>query len=140
MSDRGFAEMDRMIASVRELGRAPSEVATIAAPLVSAEAKKTAAAGTTPAGEAWAPKKDGGRALENAAAAVSAVVVGDSVVQIRIDGTSTGSQKVQSLQHNGTGRIPARALIPKAGDDIPPGVSRALKTAATQFFKKTVSS
>ena len=40
-------------------------------------AHETAAAGTTPTGEAWAPRKaDGARALANATAGVSAVAVG----------------------------------------------------------------
>lgn len=135
MSD-GFEALDEMVETMRKLGAAPAEVAKLAAPLVDVEAKRTAAAGTSPTGTAWAAKKKGGRALANAATAVEARVVGDTVVQIRIVGNDTGSQKAQSIQHYGTKRIPARPLIPQGGSDLPPGISRAFQKAASAFFQR----
>lgn len=95
-------DLDGIIASVRKLGDVDA-IAKTAAPLVEAAVKRTAAAGTSPDGTPWPPRKDGKPALANAAAAVEAVAIGP-VVQVRLVGTSTGSQTAQAIQ-NHTRRI-----------------------------------
>ena len=68
----------------------------------------TAAAGTSPDGQAWAPrKKDGGRAMAGAASALSVVVV-DNVILIKLTGPEV-------FHHFGAGRKPARHVIPTGG-------------------------
>jgi hypothetical protein len=135
----GYAQLDAMVATLRKLGQAPTLVAAVAAPLVSAAAKATAAAGTDPYGVPWPPKKDGSRPLANAAAAVSAAAVAGTVVQLRLDGTATGSQKVQAIQHHGTGNIPARAMLPRGGEDLPKGIAAACQAAASKVFQQATA-
>jgi hypothetical protein len=133
MSD-GYATLDRMIEAAHRLGKLPEEIAKAAAPLVQKALRQTAAAGTAPDGTAWAPKKDGSRPLVSAADAVEVRVVSKTVIQARLVGTSTGSQKAQAIQHYGTKKIPARPIIPRAGEDIPPAVIAAIKQASAETF------
>jgi hypothetical protein len=137
MSTDGFAALDRMIAAVERVGVLPELVAKRAAPRVQEALQRTAAAGTTPEGEAWAPKADGGKALANAPAAIEVTSSG-TVITSRLVGTPTGSQKVQAIQHYGTKRIPARHILPVAGAGIPEPVAKAIGDVATQAFREAV--
>jgi hypothetical protein len=123
--------LDDMIASMRRLGTLPELAAAKAAPLVSAVSKVSAAAGRTPNGDPWPPRKDGHPALQNAAAAVSAVAVG-SVVQIRLDGTSTGDQQVQAIQNA------RRQIIPASGEGIPAPIASAIAAGVDAAFREIV--
>ena len=116
-----------MISKLRALGVAPARVAEVAAPLVEAAVKETAAAGESPDGKAWRPRKDGAPALANAAAAVKARALG-AVVQLYLQGTSTGSQKVQAIQNS------RRSIIPAKGEGAPKVVLKALERAAAKVF------
>ena len=53
---------------VRQKRDAPKRALKGVAKAVETHLRATSAAGGTPSGEAWQPKKDGGRALENASA------------------------------------------------------------------------
>lgn len=131
MSD-GFALVDRMIAAARAAGQLPQKTAELAAPLIDAALKKTAAAGTTPSGEPWAPrKKDGGRALEGAAAAISTKAVG-SAVRVTLTGPA-------AIHHYGEAKrgTPRRQVIPDAGE-LPAPVVEAVREAAGKAFARAV--
>lgn len=124
----GDAALSAFIDRVRRLGKLPAEAAKLAAPLVLEEAKKTAAAGTTPDGQPWAPKKDGGRALVHAADALSVETLGSVVVL-----TLTGPE---AIHNRGTNKYPKRQILPAGGAGIPANVVRALRRAAGEAFAR----
>jgi hypothetical protein len=127
----GDAEIQRMIETVQKLGGSATEVAKIAAPQVQAVVQASASKGTTPDGTAWAPKKDGSPALVNAAAAVECRALG-TVVQLRLVGTPTGSQKVQAIQNH------TRGILPDRGKAIPLPIVGALTKAARFYFNRAM--
>ena len=123
----GSDAMARMVERVRALRTIEADTAEAARPAIEAAARATAAAGTTPTGEAWAPRKaDGARALANATAGVSAVAVG-AVVQVVLKPPYVFHQKT-------------RQIIPGAGEEIPPAIATALQEAASASFKKAMGS
>lgn len=126
----GDAELDAMIARIRKvpaLGRlAAPEVALV----VEEEIKRTIAAGETPDGAAWAPRKvDGGRALEHAAKAVHCAAIG-SIVFVRLTG-------IEARHHAGRirGRV-KRQVIPT--DSIPASMAARIRAAITKTFAAEV--
>lgn len=122
------APLSAMIAELRELRKLPEAAAREAAPLIEAEAKRTAAAGTTPDGEPWAAKKDGGRALANAADHVSAKANGTLVI-VELEGPD--------YFHNfGLGHNPKRQVIADKADEMPEGIARAVEKATDAAFAK----
>lgn len=121
--------LDTIMQKIRALGGLAATAAHRAAPLVEERSTATAAAGTTPTGQAWAPKKDGTPALVNAAAAVSVVAL-DTVVQIKLIDSSTGSAQVQSIQQA------KRKIIPSLGDAIPGPIVAELRKGAEQAFQE----
>jgi hypothetical protein len=126
----GLESLDAMIARVRSYGRGMGEkVARAAAPLIEAAAKKTAAAGTTPDGVAWKPKKDGGRPLEHAAEHLSAKAVGASVVL-------TLSGKAEVVHNFGNEKDPKRQILPSGGGPLPKGIEAAARKAAISVFQR----
>jgi hypothetical protein len=130
MADSGIAALDSWIARLKVLGdekTVASKVATVAAPLVQAELQKTASAGTTPEGKAWKPKKDGGRPLVNAAAAISTRAAGNFVV------TTLSGPTV--FHHKGLQGKPVRQVIPDTGT-VPPAIEEALVKAAKQVWEE----
>ncbi len=127
---QGDAEMDRIIRSVQSLAGAPVAVAALAAPLVQTAVQTTAAAGTSPDGTPWKPRKDDGRrALANAAEAVQCRAIGP-VVQLSLGSTSTGSAKVQAIQNA------QRPILPDRGAALPSTIVQALGLAAHRFFAR----
>lgn len=131
--------LDSIIEKIRALGTLPTDIARAAAPLVEAESKRTASAGTTPWGEAWKPRKaDGQPALQNAAAAVTVTASGPKVV-IALAGTSSGSAKVQAIQNASRQIIPKHTTKKGGGNEgIPPGIARAVEAGAQHAFTRTV--
>jgi hypothetical protein len=126
----GDAQLLEMIRRVEKLGsEGITEMAKAAAPKIEEISKASAAAGTTPDGQAWKPKKDGKAPLQNAAAAVECVPLFDKI-KIRLIGTATGSQKVQAIQNL------YRPIIPTRGGEVPKPLVEALKDAASKTFKR----
>ena len=99
-----------------------------AAPHVEAESKRTAAAGVDPDGKPWPLKKDGGRALANAAEHVSARAVGDMVV-IELVGPDNWHQ-------DGAQGKPVRRVIPDT--KIPDGIAAAVERGAAEAFAEVM--
>ncbi|MDB4996651.1 MAG: uncharacterized protein JWM74_4083 [Myxococcaceae bacterium] len=118
--------LDDMIARMRGLDSFTAEAAKEAAPLVQTSARRTAAAGTTPEGKAWPPKKDGGRALEHAAEHVTAVAVG-SAIEVTLTGPDV-------FHNKGTASVPERRVIPRVGDPIPRTYADAMREGARRAF------
>ena len=129
MADSGLASLDVMIARLRTLGGGDvaQRVAVRAAPLVDAELKRTAAAGTTPDGKAWKPKKDGGRPLVNAAAAIATRSAGNYVLAL-LKGPTV-------YHHLGLGGKPHRQVLPQSGT-IPSGIAKVLERAARAVLRE----
>lgn len=118
MATGDFGSLDRMIGSLRSLATLPADAARAGAPLVEAELQATAAAGTSPVGVSWAPrKKDGGRAMARAAEHVAARAIG-SVIVIVLRGADV-------FHHFGGGSKPARPVIPQG--TIPKRIGDAVR-------------
>jgi hypothetical protein len=126
MSD-GHAALGDMMRRMAELDGMAELTAAEAAPLVEAAIRRTAAAGTTPDGEPWAPKKKGGgRPMVNAAAHVTAKAIGN-VVNIVLKGVD--------VFHQFDKRTPRHA-IPEAGGGVPAVVRAAMHEGARRAFGK----
>lgn len=129
----GAEAMDRMIARVRELGELNERTAEEARARLEAAAKVTAAAGTSPEGEPWKPRKaDGGRPLANAPASIAVRVLG-AVLQVVVRGHHFFHQAAI-----GTGKKGKRKIIPDDTDTIPARYSEAIRGAAVVAFGKIV--
>ena len=126
----GDAQLLEMIRRVEKLGsEGISALSKAAAPRIEEVSKASAAAGMTPDGQTWKPKKNGGKPLQNAAAAVECIPLFDRI-KIRLIGTATGSQRVQAIQNL------TRPIIPTRGGEIPKPLAEALKDAAGRTFRR----
>ncbi len=83
-----LAKLDTMIERVRSLPKRTIEgAADDVAAFIKRELSASIAAGTTPTGEAWQPRKaDGGKPLANALHALQVTVVEGSIVFVHLDG------------------------------------------------------
>jgi hypothetical protein len=125
----GDAALAAMIARVQAFGKdATRDAAREAAPLVEAELKRTAAAGTDPYGEPLAPKRDGSRALPNAAENVSAVAAGPTI-KLRI----TGAYAIHFFK-----KVDQRRLVPSKDRPMPKAVVEAITEGARRAFAKAM--
>lgn len=126
-----MATLESMAEDLRRLGDGfVPETSRRASPLVEAALRASAAAGTTPEGQAWAPKKSGGRAMPRAAQAVTAKPL-PTVVRVILTG-------VEVFHHFGRGIAEVRRrIIPDTGT-IPDIVAKALERAADAAFDRLV--
>lgn len=126
----GHAVMQQWIDMLRGLPAAlVQQSAPAVAQALAAEINADVAAARSPDGEAWAPKKDGGRALQNAAQQVTVDVVG-TVILAKLKGPEV-------RHHKGTARGGIRRQILPTRK-IPDNVSRAIRSVfATNFAKLT---
>jgi hypothetical protein len=125
----GDAALAAMIARVQAFGKdATRDAAREAAPLVDAEVKRTAAAGTDPYGEPLPPKRDGSRALLNAAENVSAVAAGPTI-KIR----THGAYAIHFFK-----KIDQRRIVPSKDKPMPKAIIEALKEGARRAFAKAM--
>jgi len=125
--------LEEMIASLRSLDELPTRTAELAAPALERALKATAAAGTSPDGQAWAAKKTGGRAMTNAAKAISVKALGP-VVRVTLDGPEV-------FHHFGKGSSEVRRpVIPDGGAGIPDVVGKVLEEASARAFDELTGS
>lgn len=125
----GDSEMQSMIDSLRKLpGELKAATPDIAVKVKSAIAANIAA-GRAPDGTAWAPRKDGGKPLANAAAALTVTAQGDTIV-----GTLTGPE---AFHHYGTKKDPKRQILPQDGT-LPTGIAEAFKRGLVKRFDKSM--
>lgn len=129
MDGDALVKLDAYIERVKQLEDFQAQIAKEAAPRVERIARATAAAGTDPYGKAWAPKKDGGRALANADGAVAARAIG-TVVQISVRGAYAINNDLK-----GTSK---RQIIPDADRGVPPAIGAELAAAARAVWARVM--
>lgn len=124
------AALAKMIAATRYVasGDFARDGLQEAAKQVEATIKASAAAGTTPDGEPWAPKKDGGRAMAGAAGAVSVSTSG-SVIQVQLNGPEV-------FHHFGVRGAPSRQVIPRGS--MPSRIGDAVRLGFVTPWKSKV--
>jgi hypothetical protein len=127
MSDAALQSIIGRIRAAAAIGRsATTEIARE----VNAELKESAAAGTTPDGTPWAPRKDGGRAMANAADAVAAAAVGEGEVLVVLRGAEV-------FHHFGVRGAEPRSVIPTGGN-LPATLGEAVRRGAATVWKREV--
>lgn len=125
----GESALQEMIDAFRGLESLPAATAREAAPLLEEALRTTAAAGVSPDGNPWAPKKDGGRAMPGAAKAIAAKAFGN-VVRVTLTGPEV-------FHHFGKGSSEVRRpVIPDAGGELPAVAARAVEKGAELAFAR----
>lgn len=127
----GYDQIDSWVTRCKRLANIANAAATVAAPLVLAAAKELTAKGADPDdGKAWAPKKDGGQPLKNAAENITARAAG-SIIQLVLKGHHV-------FHHYGArgGALPKRGILPDGGAGLPKPIADAIRMAATKEFNK----
>jgi hypothetical protein len=128
-----MSELDAMIASLRQLA-SPADVerrvAKKAETTLQAALEKTLAAGQTPEGKPWAPRKTGGRAYEHAASRIVTKASGN-LVRTTLSGPEV-------YGHFGNAHQEPRQMLPDAGAGMPESVEAALTEAAQQVFDEAM--
>lgn len=119
------AEIQKMIDSLMALERAPEEMAPVVAKSLDKFLRKQISTGQAPDGTAWPARKDGGKPLQNAGAALRVSVHGPVVVA-QLTGPT-------AMHHLGRGRGGVRRQI--LPDGIPQAVVKVLQEALTQLAK-----
>ena len=116
----GTEHLDALIRKYRGARAFLAEAAPAAAEAMGNVIRKSIAAGTTPEGEPWAPrKKDGGRALVNAAAKLNIGAVGTKLIA-RI--TFPDSLHNRGIPPN----TPQRRILPES---VTPEIAEAISDA-----------
>jgi hypothetical protein len=123
------ADLDAFAAKIRRLRDLASNAAKEAAPEVEKLVRETAAAGTDVEGRPWPAKHDGGRALPNAASAVTAVARGVAVI-LKLSGAYV-------FHHRSKGKD-RRPILPEAGANMPPRLAAVLRAAAAKAFRTAI--
>lgn len=154
----GRTELEAFIAGVEAVGEINRTVAAEAEKPVADVARASAARGGSPSGKAWAPLKDGGKALEGAAAAIESSVDGSKIV-LKIGapyvfhnhgagGSSTTKEAERHRQRTkarqaktGTSskfHAPQRQIIPGAGEAVPEPMKEAIAETAKRVFREAM--
>ena len=121
--------LEQMIAELDSLETFDERSARLAAPKLEEAVRSQARAGLDPNGKPWPLKKDGSRALVNAAARVRAIAVGPRVDLI-VDGPEYYHQTVKP-----DGTLPQRKIIPSVGDALPPALQAAIEEASSEALR-----
>lgn len=125
-------DLETLSENLRRLDRIGVEIAEGARPRIEEAARATARAGTDAYGNAWEPKKDGGRPLANAASAISAEVSGVSkaVVTLILRGHHV-------FHHRGKGRR-HRPILPSHAEGLPSSMTDAIREAAGRVVARAM--
>lgn len=131
--DAELGQLDALADRLRAVDRVGVEIAETALPEVLDEARRTAAAGTTPDGAAWPTKKDGGRALPNAAGAITATVSGLStaVLVLVLRGGSI-------FHHLAKGKGYRRQVLFDPANGVPERMRSAIERAAARVVGRVM--
>ncbi len=129
----GEEQLDALADKLEGLETVGLAIATEAVAGVQAEARATAAAGTTPAGNSWAPNKDGSAPLEHAAGAIRAVVSGSTkaVITLIVSGVYVFHQRSKSRGKKG---LPRRELVDL--EDVPQPIVATIAAAAKRVIER----
>lgn len=154
----GSSALQAFIAGVESLRTMNEQVAKVAEPGVAAVARASAAAGEAPDGEAWPARKEGGKALPGAAAAITSSSKG-SRIELKIGapyvfhnhGAGGHSESKEAVRHrkrsasehakSGTSskfHAPRRQILPDPGEPIPAEMNDAIQAAAARVFGRAV--
>lgn len=135
--DADTAQLAAVVERIRALDGVGVAIAEDAQPAVLEEAKRTAAAGTTADGNAWAPTRKGERALKNAAAAISIAVSGASraVLTLILRGPEVYHQNAK-----GTGKygLPKRAVLFDPANGVPAKMRDAIAASARKVIARAM--
>lgn len=126
-------QLTELAARLRSLDAAGVEIATDALAGVQDAARATAAAGTTADGTQWKRTKKGNPPLVGAAAKITAIVSGSSKAAIVLV-----LRGIEVLHHFGTGRIPARPILPTEKTGVPEAIREAVRAAAKRVIARRV--
>ena len=117
--------LDPILASLNAIAE-PGQYLPPAALEVKKHLASTIAAGTSPSGKKWEPRKnDGGKPLQNAAAAVDVRAAGKTIV-VELTGPEVFHQY-------GAGAAPVREIIPKEVDEK---LGQAIQRGVVKPFKE----
>jgi len=123
----GFAALDDMIRKVRSFPGLAKEAAPEVGKAALALVQSEVAAGRSPqTGVEWVQKKDGGRPLKNAAAAISVATTGTSIVLV--------ASGPEVFHHFGAQGKPRRNILPTGS--MPFKLGNAIRFGFVQPFKK----
>lgn len=123
----GFGSLQAMIDACRSMPGLAKEAAPAIRDLVLAKLREDLAAGRSPATqETWVEKKDGGRPLKNAAAAISAVLSGTTIV--------VSLKAPEVFHHFGAGAAPRREMLPRGV--LPFKLGDAIRRGLVEPFRK----
>ena len=153
----GQAELQAFIDRVEGLRTLNADVAKAAEKPVADVARASASRGQAPDGTAWAPKVDGGRALEGAADAIKSSTKGNTI-KLEVGepyvfhnygsgGSSTtkaaeSARKKTRKRQADTGtkskfHAPQRQILPTA-DAVPEAMREAIRKVAAKFFDRAM--
>lgn len=125
----GESELQEMINSLRKLPGEMKAATPEIAKGVKAAIAANIAAGRAPDGTAWKPRKDGGQALQNAAAKLDVKAIGTVVL-----GTISGPE---AIHHYGTKKDPKRQILPQSGE-MPSNIADAFRQGLIKRFDKAM--
>lgn len=133
----GESQLDTLMARLRAVDQIGHAIATGARAGVERVVRATAAAGTTPDGEAWAPTKEGDKALPNAAAAISVVVSGTTkaVLTMVLRPPYVFHQRSKSKGKKG---LPRRVVLPEAENGVPAAIADEIEQSAKRELARAM--
>lgn len=154
----GYAAFEDFIAGVEKLGEMNRLTAKEAEAGVLAAARETAAAGQAPDGTSWANRKEGGKALTGAAAAIESSTKGARVIlkigppfvfhNFGAGGSSTTKEAARHRERtkarqakSGTSskfHAPQRRILPGQNEPMPEGIREAIADAAKKVFDRAM--
>jgi hypothetical protein len=126
----GLDELDRMIAKCRGIPKIAKRAAPEVAEAVRKSILETVNAGTDTEGKAWTPRKDGGRPLEHAAAAVKVAAVGTRILA-RVAGPEARHHSGRAKGGTMRGIIPTR-LTPRIADAVRKVLAKHFRAVAEE--------
>lgn len=135
--DGDLTPLDELAARLEDLDKVGGKIATNARPGVERVARATAAAGTTPDGETWAPrKKGGGKPLADAASAITVVVSGTTRAVLTLVLSGVYVYHHRSKTKSKTKGLPRRVILPEPGDDLPSGIVSEIQKSAKSVLER----
>ncbi len=132
--DADLGALSAIVERLRSVDRLGVAIAERALPGVLDEAQRTAAAGTTPSGEAWPLTKDGRRALPNAAKAITAHVsgAGQAVITLVLPAPYVYHQNAKGKT------LPRREVLFSPDDGVPARMRDEIERSARELVAATM--
>jgi hypothetical protein len=124
-NNTALADVREMAARCRAVAKMPADVAPMVARELKSWASENIAAGRGPDGVAWPAKKDGSRALQGAAKALSTRVA-DTVAMLTLAAP-------ELFHHFGAQGKPVRKILP---GNIPARLGDAIRAGAVEVWDK----